>query len=244
MSGIVKSIGKVFSRVAKSNVGKGVLAAAAVYYLGGMASGSFGDAATAAASAGDESAGLNMNPMDTGTMDTGGSNGFGGTVPLDTPPQPNVSAADVTPPLAPITPAPAPAPVQAVPAPTPAAQPAAPQPSLASTPAPAAAAPAASATQPAPAGTVGNLGDGVINGTAKWFKSLSPGAQAAIAGGVAGGAGALMNALAMRHAEEFQRERDDRARDDHMRRTQVPVIASDSYTPRSGIIDAVRSGAR
>lgn len=83
-----------------------------------------------------------------------------------------------------------------------------------------------------------------------WFQSLSPGAQAILAGGVAGGAGALMSALSQRHMIEYQKERDEqqhtwdvdkeqRARDDYARRHHVMATPDGAFKPK-GIIDAHR----
>lgn len=113
-------------------------------------------------------------------------------------------------------PAPTPAP-EAAPAPTP-------QPVPQVAPTPQQASPLVAPVQaPAPTGnTMGN--DPANTGIMSWYKNLSPGAQQALAGGVAGGASGLMAALAQRSAQEDAKEREDRARDDKIRRGSIPAF--------------------
>jgi hypothetical protein len=251
MSGIVRSIGKVFSRIDGKQFATGLAIAAGAYYLSGMATGSFGDSADGVApGGGDESANLNMNPESTGTMDTAGSNGFGGTQPLPTPspeltnmatvpdtPVPGVAdaAAQVQPPSATVPP-----PVAAPPTPAPAA-PTQPAPAGPSAPAPTG---SVASVTPAPVSDLStqpktpSLPQGTNVG--EWFKSLSPAAQAALAGGVAGGAGAIMNAIAAKNAQDFAFEREQRARDDVTRRGAISAFSDGAIKPRSGIINGVR----
>lgn len=219
MSGLVKSIGKSFKRLSKSKVARGILIAAAIYYLGGMASNAMGNPDGAQLSAtGDASVGI---PADGEALPTG-------------PPPDSWSAgdavdtgADVTAglePPAPAAPAQVQAPTVAAPAPTQPEQPAA-VPAPASTPAPVA---DRSTTLGKPGDASGNQG--------AWFKGLSPGAQAIIAGGVMGGAGATMQALGTKSAQEDARAREDRARADKIRRGSIQPYAPGAFRQR-GLID-------
>lgn len=146
------------------------------------------------------------------------------------------------PPEAPPPPAPPPAPE--IPPPQPPPTPAPPPPPAAEPPSAPPPNPTQGLQQP-PAGGDLNLGDGgggIINGAADWFRSLSPGAQAALAKGIAGGAGALMQALAQRNQLEAQREREEREREDRRRRGAIPAFGS-AFTPKpSGIINGARGG--
>lgn len=276
MSGIVRSIGKAFSRIDGKQFVTGLAVAAGAYYLGGMATGSFADGTSSGLSSGDESAGLNMNPGDTSfaanaSNESGGGLDMGGTTPLPTPSQevsnmatppdssvqPGAFDSDGTPGYAPAnTPAAAavpPSTTPAVPAPTQAQAP------VQSTPAPETptpTGPASGPSSPAPAGSttaqtpsaVKDLSTSVAKtpslpqGTnvGQWFKSLSPAAQAAIAGGVAGGAGAVMNAIAAKNAQEFQTDREQRTRDDVIRRGAITAFGDGAIKPKRGIINSVR----
>lgn len=252
MSGITKAIGKAFSRLDGKKVAGAALAAVAGYYLsGGFDTGS-DLGADVAPGGGDESAGLNLNPTptNTNTMDTGGSTDFGGTTPL---PMPDTSATDAA--NAADVPGPGAAdssPTPSYTSPSPAAQAdastisnggGAPQPQAAAQsqpPAPAGpAAPAPTTSQPTP--PVGAPRAPSLSGTMSWLKSLSAPAQAALMGTVAGGAGALMNALSQKHAQEFALEKENRERADFTRRGAVPAFGQNTFTPNGpGIINIAR----
>lgn len=255
MSGIAHT----FERVVHSNVGKGILAAVAAYYVSGVASGSF-DSSSAdgvAPGGGDESAGLSMNPGDTSiganaTNEAGGGLDMGGTVPdaSTSPPIPDMPE-QLAGPGSGYTPT-ADTGAPAGPAPQAAAQPAPSAPVVApGSPDTATGAPQGNAglppvtdrSTPAPSSALSNLGGDRLTATSNWFKSLSPAAQAALMGGVAGGAGALMTALSQKHAQEFQLEHEQRGREDIQRRGQIPAFSSTAITPNSGgIINMARGG--
>lgn len=82
---------------------------------------------------------------------------------------------------------------------------------------------------------------GALNSAATWFDKLTPNGKAILARGVAGGASALMQALSQQHALDFQKKRDEQAREDKMRRGQIPAFGENAYQPK-GIIDGARGG--
>lgn len=178
---------KVFKTLGKSKLASGLLAAAAVYFLGSYLAG--------------DDAPATEPPVDLGV--NGG---------LD--PESALRGDVVTP-----------EPVEAVPTPEvpQAAVPQAPQP-----PVP----PPVSETPPQTTSTPGsNLGSkdgGIIAGAAKWFKDLSPGAQQVLAASVAGGATGMMQALAQKNAMDDARDREERVRQDRIRRTTITPFAPNS----------------
>ena len=228
MSGIAKGLGKAFKRLTKSKVARGLLIAVATYYVGGMVSGSMGDANAAASSTpswGAEDAidmGSDVAADTSASWAAGDAIDAGVETPFDAPapdatagvPAPQVAA---PPPPAPQTPQPAVASAAATPD-----QPAAVQPP-ASTPA----APAAPATST----VLGKAGD-ASGSQGAWFKGLSPGAQAIIAGAMTGGAGAAMQALATKSAREDEREREERAREDKIRRGTPAAYGAGAFKPK------------
>lgn len=69
----------------------------------------------------------------------------------------------------------------------------------------------------------------------------NPGAAGIIGKMLAGGASGAMTALAMKNRLQAQRDAEERARQDFIRRDQVPALAPGTFTPKSGgIIDTVR----
>jgi type IV secretory pathway VirB10-like protein len=191
-----------FKRLDGKKVGLGLLAAAALYYLTGLSSGSFDQ---------------------TDTSDTSGG-GEAPPVPVNTPEEATAPVAMPTP--EPSSPPPAPAAPQAPPAP--AAQPTQGMPAqgMAQQQAPT---PATAAATPSGSLKLDNAEPGVIGKSAKWFAGLSPGAQAILAAGTAGGAGALMQSLAMKSAQEDADKRNEMAREDKKRRESIPSFSLGAF---------------
>lgn len=224
MSGLVKGIQKSFKKLSKSKVVKGILIAAAVYYLGGMAANAMGDSAASGAqswSAGD------AIDMGSDVPDPGGTSwaagdaiDAGGEVFAEAP-APEVTAGLEAPVQAPQV-AQVEAPKAAEPPQTAAVQP------PASTPAPVV----------DRSTTLGKAGDN-SGSQGAWFKGLSPGAQAIIAGGITGGAGAALQALGTKSAQEDAKAREDRAREDKIRRGSIRPYGASAFTPK-GIINGGR----
>lgn len=184
-------------RLDGKKVATGLLAAVALYWLGGLLSGSF-----------DSEEGVDLG--ENGGLDPE-------TVALNSGIDTNTPEPITPPPEAAPTPQPQPAPAtQPAPAPAPAPTAGISQP-----------APAASTT-PAPAS--GSLKpSGADEVTANWFKKLSPGAQAALASGVVGGASALLQGLAAKSAQEDAKEREDRMREDKVRRGGIPAFSINAF---------------
>lgn len=229
MSGVVRSIGKAFKRLADNKVVKGLMIAAAAYFIGGLAAGAMGST-TAANLPGISGAADFLGMGDVGAFAGAPpvADAVGGAVQAAAP------VADAQPAAAPAPTAQAPvakaAPVSAAPAPAappPGVQPPAPVSDL-------------SAGNPAGSLSLNDGQGGIIDRTAKWFGKLSHGAQTVIAGSVAGGASGLMQALAAKNASEDAEDRDERAREDRTRRGSIPAFGS-AFTPKkSGIIDSRR----
>lgn len=198
MSGLVKSVGKVFKKVAKSKIVKGLALAAAVYFTAGIAGGAMGST-TMANLPGIQGAADFLGMGDVGA--------FAGAPPTVTP------LADTS----------APPPTPTPDATTELQQASAPQASVVdkSVPAgPAAPSPAAGAPK-----LPGSAGTGV-NPASAWFSSLSPAAQQILAQSVAGGAAGMMQALSAKNAAEDAEAREERAREDRRRRGSVPDFSS------------------
>lgn len=105
----------------------------------------------------------------------------------------------------------------------------------------------------------GSTTSGIINGARTvgsnmmgWYNGLTPASRFIVTQGLSSGARALLSANAQREAINAQRERDEtqhqndvdaeqRARDDHARRTHVSAFGS-AFKPRGGIIDSQRNG--
>ena len=234
MSGLVRSVKKVFKKVTKSKVVKGLLIAAAVYYTAGIAGGMMGSTDMA-----------NL-PGIKGLADTLGINAgaFGETGPPGAIPTPDFQATPlVTQPPIQETPTPdataelAQASQPAMPA-QPAAQPTVP--GAPAQPAPAPNAPAPAAPPPDAAAPAQPGAPGVPTSALSWWKNLSPAAQQILAQGFAGGAAGMMQALAAKNAQEDAEERENRMREDRTRRGAVPDFSS-AFKPR-GIIDRARGG--
>lgn len=88
----------------------------------------------------------------------------------------------------------------------------------------------------------GKEGDAPAPFAATWFSKLTPGAQAALAQGVVGGASGLLQSLAQKNMLEDQEKREERAREDRIRRTSVAAFGDGAFKPK-GIIDSKRSAA-
>lgn len=193
-------------RLDGKKVAAGLLAAAALYYFGGLLKGVFDDPNSL-----DDTSGGDESP-DTPILNPGDADQAAANQALETPmPQAPAPAQE---------PAPAPPPQPPVQAPAPA-------PTAAAQPAPVGPAPGAAPQS-------GSLAlapeqDGIINKAANWFKNLSPGAQAVLGGGTAGGAAAIMNSLAQKNAMEFSREQSDRAREDKVRRGAIQPFSLDAF---------------
>lgn len=251
MSGITKSIGRAFKRLDGKTVASAALLAVGGYYLaGGFDSAASGVAATDAAESGGtlalDAAGTGVTPTDAasapldftgnstplpepGPMDLGSTTGVDPGVEANTgltvPPDPTATSAPA--------PTSTPTPDTSQPAPSPTASQGSSAP-VAQT--------STSTSLPPVVDKSASASNTRSGHTMDWFKNLSPAAQMAIAGTAAGGAGAIMNALAQKHAQEFQYEQEQRKRDDVIRRGQVPAFAAGGLTPGRGIIDMTRGG--
>lgn len=220
MSGLVKSIGKVFKRVTENKVVKGLAIAAAVYFAGGLAAGAMGS--TTAANLPGIKGAADLFGMDGGAF-SGAPPGdmplpSAQATPLATPPP--IQETDLT--KSPLANAPA----------APAATPAAPAPAAAAAPAPAPSAPGAVPGAPPPVQTAPGA-PGVPKTAVSWWQGLSPGAQQILAQGFSGGAAGMMQALAAKSAQEDAEKRDERQREDRVRRGSVPDFSA-------GIINRAR----
>jgi hypothetical protein len=229
MSGLIKSVGKVFKKVAKSKVVKGLAIAAALYYVGGLAAGAMGS--TTAANLPGIKGAADLFGLNAGAFGETGPPGLDMPVPQTTP------LADTSAPMGTdLTPGPNATAELAANAPA-APPPAAPAPAAPPSPAPVTdkSVPAQAPAGVPPAGplAMGKPGGGIINSAAGWFQGLSPGAQQILAGSVAGGAAGVMQALAAKNAQEDAVEREQRTRDDRVRRGAVPDFSS-GFINRAG----------
>lgn len=80
---------------------------------------------------------------------------------------------------------------------------------------------------------------GLIDSAAQWSKD-NPGTAGVVGKMLAGGAAGAMTALALKNKMEFEREKEERARQDVMRRGQVPALPAGTFTPKAGIINGAR----
>jgi hypothetical protein len=222
MSGLVRSVGKVFRKVAKSKVVKGLAIAAALYYAGGLAAGAMGS--TTAANLPGIKGLADFLGVEAGAFGETGPPPLDGlqTTPLPDNPLPQGTDLSQGPDAA----------AEMAQAQQPPAQPAAAAP----------AAQAAPSQPPAPPPTAGATptaqvpGDaGVPKSALTWWQGLSPGAQQILAKGFAGGAAGMMQALAAKNAQEDAEAREERFREDRRRRGAIPDFSS-------GIIDRARKG--
>lgn len=229
MSGLVRSVKKVFKKITKSKVVKGLLIAAAVYFTAGIAGGMMGSTAMASLpgiKSLADTLGIESGAFGTGPPGAIPTPDFQTTALPTQPPIQETPTPDATTELARAS---APGAVQQ------SAQPAAPAPS-APAGASAAATPAFDAA-PAPAQPGA---PGVPTSALSWWKNLSPAAQQILAQGFAGGAAGMMQALAAKNAQEDAEERENRMREDRTRRGSVPDFSS-AFKPRKpGIIDGLR----
>lgn len=190
-----------YKRVDGKKVAKGILAAVAVYYLGSLLSGVFDSSADAA----DE---FKPDPSpgdaDTAAVAAGlGSNLTPQPIPMPEAPEIKPTTID-TPKVAPVQTA------QAV--------------STANIPSDIPTPQSNYTPSPALADTPRIKSPTEENGYGKWLDKLSPNAKAIIAGGMFGGAGALLQANAQKNALEDARAREDRAREDRTRRGAIPAF--------------------
>lgn len=192
----------------------------------------------------------------TGTMDSAGSSGFGGTTPLpDAPPVPDVpdvpppvpsapAAPDVPPPTTPVPPPGSEVGNEIVNTYTPGATPDPGVPiSTPGTPAPVY---SANPAQPG-TGVFNTIRNGPLGQTLDWYNNLTPGARMVVDKGLSTAGGAINGALRQRATQQAATEAEQRARDDTIRRGQVPVFGAGAFTPKpnnpvAGIINGVRKG--
>ena len=237
MSGLVKSVGKVFKKLAKSKVVKGLAIAAAIYFTAGIAAGAMGST-TAAGLPGIRGAadllGLGETGAFAGAPPGADAMAAGQSVASPLPDTAAPQGTDLT---------------QGPDAATEMGQQAQqPQPQQAQAPTPPPTQPGPKPglppvdeksvrAQPAAANLKLPQSGGVINNAAGWFSGLSAPAQEVLARGFAGGAAGLMQALAMKNASEDAEERENRAREDRIRRGSVPDFSS-AFS--KGVIDSKR----
>lgn len=255
MSGVVKGIGKVFSTVAHSTIGKVAIAAAATYFLSGYTSGVFGDATDAAATADDATsatsdaidasqAGDAVTPPDDGSgiqQSIQDANATDGTTPspADATPTPAATPAPTTTPagLPETTPSPAGAPSTST-APVP--------PNLAST---------AGGGSTTVDGVAYPSNNGVVQGptdtssgfnnkgiVGSWMDGLSSAAQSILAGGAFGAASGTAGALAQKEKLAAQVAAEERARADVIRRGHIDPLSNAAFTPKTGIVNSQMPG--
>jgi hypothetical protein len=220
-----------------SEVGTGVAATDAAESGGTLALNAAGNGVTPYV--GGEAAGGAAGGSLTGTMDTAGSTGFGGTTPLDagaptgTMDTAGSSGFGGTTPIDAGAPTGAPTVPDAAPAGGPAAQ---------------APAPVSSAATAQPSTGIVNTARNAAGSISDWYGNLSPGARMVVNQGVSTAGRAAMTALSQRNAQQFQHEQEQRQRDDVIRRGKVPVFAPSAFTPKQpvgqpksgGIINTVK----
>jgi hypothetical protein len=72
-----------------------------------------------------------------------------------------------------------------------------------------------------------------------WYRNMSPGAQAILASGFAGGAAGLLNALAQKSIIDEKRREVNQTREDVQRKGQISAIPDGAIKPK-GVIDGAR----